>query len=65
MKKALRFVDNANDITTDIIKKLKEKHPKAAELKQSAINDKPKTKKEGVVYQNITQDEIASCVKNS
>jgi len=39
VKKALRFVDNANDIdgkhhiTTDIIKKQKEKHPHAAELK--------------------------------
>jgi len=51
MKKALRFVDNANDIngkhdiTTDTKKKLKEKHPKAAaELKQSAklISLKPK-----------------------
>jgi len=38
VKKALRFVDNACDIdrktyiTTDIKKKLKEKHPKATEL---------------------------------
>jgi len=40
MKKALRFVDNGkHDITTDIIKKLKEKHPKAAELKKSPITD--------------------------
>jgi len=50
VKKALRFVDNANDIdgkddiTTDIKKKLKEKHPKAAELKPPAIIDKPETK---------------------
>ena len=71
MKKALRFVDNANDInrehdiTTDIKKKLKEKHPKAAELKQSAVIDKPETKTERVIFENITQDEIASNTKNS
>jgi len=52
MKKVLRFVDDANDvcgkhdITKHIIKKLKEKHPKAAELKQSALTDKPETKTE-------------------
>jgi len=39
VKKAFRFVDNAHDIngkhdiTKDIKKKLKEKHPKRAELK--------------------------------
>jgi len=42
VKKALKFLDNTNyinenhDITTDIKKKLKDKDPKAAELKQSA-----------------------------
>jgi len=47
-------VDNANDIygkdyiTTAIKKKLKEKHPKPAELKQSAIIDKPESKTERV-----------------
>jgi len=45
VKKALRLVNNANDIdgkhdiTTDIKKKLREKHPKPTELKQSAITD--------------------------
>jgi len=34
-------IDRKHDITTDIKKKLKEKHPKAMELKQSAIIDKP------------------------
>ena len=64
-------MDNANDInrehdiTTDIKKKLKEKHPKAAELKQSAVIDKPETKTERVIFENITQDEIASNTKNS
>jgi len=53
VKKALRFVDNANDIdwqhdnTTDILKELKEKHPKAEELKQSALTDKLKPKQRG------------------
>jgi len=71
VKKALKFVDNANDIngkhdiTTDIKKKLKDKHPKVAELKQSAILDKPKTKTERVIFENITQDEIISNAKNS
>jgi len=66
VKKALKFVDNANDIkgnhdiTTDIKKKLKDKHPKAAELEQSAIIDKPETKTERVIFENITQDEIIS-----
>jgi len=70
VKKALRFVDHASDIdrkhdlTTDIKKKLKEKHPKAAELKQSAIIDKPETKTDRVIFENITQDEIASNTKN-
>ena len=47
VKKALKIVNHANDIdgkhdiTADIKKKLTEKHPKAAELKQSAIIDKP------------------------
>jgi len=50
VKKALKIVnyasdiDGKHDITTHIIKKLKEKHPKAAELKQSAITDKPETR---------------------
>ena len=71
VKKALRFVDNTNDnngkhdITTDIKKKLKEKHPKAAELKQSAIIDEPETKTERVIFENITQGEIASNAKNT
>jgi len=69
VKKALIFGDNANDIdgkhdiTTDIIKKLKEKHPKAVELKQSAITDKPETKTERVIFENVSQDEIASNAK--
>ena len=52
LKKDLKIVNHAcdingkHDITTDIKKKLKEKHPKAAELKQSAITDKPETKTE-------------------
>jgi len=52
VKKALKIVDHASDIdrkhdiSTDIKKKLKEKHPKVAELKQSAIIDKPETKTE-------------------
>jgi len=52
VKKALRFVNHASDIdrkhdiTTDIKKKLKEKHPKAAELKLSAIIDKPETRED-------------------
>jgi len=45
VKKAFKIVNHANDIdgkhdddiTTDIKKKLKEKRPKVAELKQSAI----------------------------
>jgi len=45
VKKALKIVNHASDIdgkhdddiTTNIKKKLKEKHPKVAELKQSAI----------------------------
>jgi len=71
VKKALKFVDYASDIdgkhdiTTDIKKKLKEKHPKAAELKQSAIIDRPETKTERVIFENITQDELVSNTKNS
>jgi len=71
VKKALRFVDHdsdidgKHDITTDIKKKLKEKHPRAAELKQSAIIDKLETKTERVIFENITQDEIVSNTKNS
>jgi len=71
VKKAFRFVDNANDIdgkhniTTDILKKLKEKHPKVVELQQSAITDKPETKTGRVIFENITQDEITSSAKNS
>jgi len=66
VKKALTIVDHASDIggkhdiATDIKKKLKEKHPKAAELKQSAIIDKPETKTERVICENITQDDITS-----
>jgi len=66
VNKGLGFVDHArvtdgkHDITTDIKKKLKEKHPKAVELKQSAIIDKPETKTERVIFENITHDEIAS-----
>ena len=58
-------IDKKHDITTDIKKKFKEKHPKAAELKQSAIIHKPETKSERVIFENITQDEIASNTKNS
>ena len=71
VKKALKFVDNANDIngkhdiTADIKKKLKDKHPKVAELKQSAIIDKPETKTERVIFENITQDKIMSNAKKS
>ena len=52
VKMALKIVNHASDIdgkhdiTTDIKKKLKEKHPKATELKQSAITDKPEIKTE-------------------
>jgi len=66
VKKALNIVNHASDIdgkhdiTTDIEKKLKEKHPKAAELKQSAITDKPETKTERVIFEIITQDDITS-----
>jgi len=71
VKKALKIVNHASDIdgkhdiTPDIKKKLKEKHPKAAELKQSAITDKPETKTERVIFENITQDDITSNTKNS
>jgi len=71
VKKALKIVNHASDIngkhdiTTDIKKKLKEKHPKAAELKQSAIIDKHETITERVIFENITQDDITSTTKNS
>jgi len=70
VKKALNIVNHASDfgnhdITTDIKKKLKENHPKAAELKQSAITDKPETKTERIIFENITQDDITSNTKNS
>ena len=71
VKKALKIVNHASDvdgkhdITTDIKKKLKEKHPKAAELKQSPITDKPEIKTEKVIFENITQDDITSNTKNS
>ena len=71
VKKTLRIVNHASDIngkhdiTTDIKKKHKEKHPKAAELKQSAIIDKHETKTERVIFENITQDDITSNTKNS
>ena len=71
VKKALKIVNHASDvngkhdITTDIKKKLKEKHPKVAELKQSAIIDKHETKTERVIFENITQDDITSNTKNS
>ena len=71
VKKALKIVNHASDIdgkhdiNTDIKKKLKEKHPKAAELKQSAITDKPEIKTEIVIFENITQDDITSNTKNS
>ena len=50
---------------TDIKKKLKEKHPKVAELKQSAITDKSEIKTERVIFKNITQDDITSTTENS
>jgi len=53
------------EITTDIKKKLKEKHPKAVQLKQSALIDKLETKTERVIFENITQDDITSNTKNS
>ena len=71
VKMALKIVNHASDIdgkhdiTTDIKKKLKEKHPKAAELKQSAIIDKPEIKTERVIFENITQDDITSTTENS
>jgi len=71
VKKALKIVNHANDIdgkhdiTADIKKKLKEKHPKAAELKQSAIIDKLETKTERVIFESITQDDITSNTINS
>jgi len=49
----------------DIIKKLKEKHPQAAELQQSAITDKTETKTERVIFESTTHDEITSNTKNS
>ena len=58
-------IDGKHDINTDIKKKLKEKHPKAANLKQSAITDKPEIKTERVIFENITQDDIISTTKNS
>jgi len=39
-------INGKHDITSDIKKKLKEKHPKVAKLKQSAIIDKHETKRE-------------------
>jgi len=36
-------IDGKHDITTDIIKKLKEKQPKVVELKLSTVTDKPET----------------------
>jgi len=71
VKKSLRFMDNTNDIdgkhdiTTDIIRKLKEKHPKAVKLKQPDITGKPQTNTERVIFENITQDKITSNAKNS
>jgi len=71
VNKSLKIVNHANDIdgkhdiTEDIKKKLKEKHLKAAELKQSAIIDKPETKTERVIFENITQDDITSNTNNS
>jgi len=53
-----------HDITEDI-NKLQEKHPKAEELKQSAIISTLETKTENVIFQNITQDEIVSSGKSS
>ena len=58
-------IKGKHDITTDIKKKLKEKHLKAAELKHSAITDKPETKTERVIFENIIQDDNASTTKNS
>ena len=71
VKKALKIVNHANDIdgkhdiTIDIQKKLKEKHPNVAELKQSGIINKPETNAERVISENITQDDIKSNTKNS
>jgi len=67
VKKALSIVDTTNDIdgkydiTGDIIKKLKEQHPKAEKIKQSTII--PVTKTENVIFENIAQEEIVSSSK--
>ena len=71
VKTVLRFVDTANDIdakhdiTGDTINKLNEKLSKAGEIKQSAITSSHVTKAENVIFENKTQDEIASCAKSS
>jgi len=71
VKKDLRLLDIANDIygkheiTEDIIKKLKAKHPKTAEIKQPAITSTPETNTENVIFEDITQNEIASSARSS
>ena len=44
--------------------KLKEKHPKVAELKRSTITNKPEINIERVIFENVTQDEITFSAKN-
>jgi len=56
-------IDRKHDITIDIMK-LKEKHPKVAELKRSTITNKPETNIERVIFENVTQDEITFSAKN-
>ena len=58
-------IDGKHDVTTGIIKKLREKHPQALEPEQSVITNKPETKTERVIFENVTQDEIASGTTNS
>jgi len=69
VKTALKIVNHANDIngkhdiTTDIQKEAQRKHPKVVELKQSAIIDKPITKTERIIFENITQDTLHPILK--
>jgi len=58
----MTLMENMTSLQT---KELKEKHPKAAEIQQSVISNKPETKTERVIFENITQDEIASSAMSS
>jgi len=61
------YIDGKHEIAEDIINKLQETHLKAKEIKQSAmmIISTPETKTENVIFENITQAEIASSAKSS